>query len=217
MPRGRSVTIATGPGHRAKVSSLRKLEVKVRKNTKILANREIGRTRITMDSSPDTTAVVQNISLVAQGDDVASRHGRKIHATHVSARGIVIKASTSPDTRVRMMIFRDNLGSTTPPTLANLFTDENTFFTNGHRLINEMPQKRFTIIWDKFFIIGEAFDGNITSKQFKFSKKLNFNILYTGTSATDEGKNSLWFVSGSNEASAVPSLQGDIVFKYSDL
>ncbi len=217
MPRGRTVTIETGPGHRAKVSSIRKLEVKVRKNTKILGSREFGRIRIVMDSTPDTTAVVQNISSLSQGDDVAARHGRKVHATHLSIRGSVGKAAASPRTNMRMMVFRDNLGTTTAPTRADLFSDENDFFNNLHRLINEQPQKRFTILWDKFIQLNEGFDGQLTGAQFKFSKKLNFDILYTGTANTDEGKNSLWFMSGSSEATNVPSLQGDIVFKYSDL
>jgi len=217
MPRGRSVTIATGPGHRAKVSSIRKLEVKVNRNTKILSSKELGRVRIVMDATPDTTAVVQNISFVAQGDDVGNRQGRKIHAKHISVSGTIVKNQASSANGVRMMIFRDNLGTTTAPTLADLFTDENDFFQNQHRLINEQPMKRFTILWDKFFALNESFDGQSLMVPFKFSKKLNHNILYTGTAATDEGKNSIWLMSGGDEVTNVPAVRGDIVFKYSDL
>ncbi len=217
MPRGRTISIATGPGHRAKVSSISKLEVKVRKNTKALSSKELGRVRVTLDSSPDTTAVVQNVSFVAQGDDVGDRHGRKIHAQSLSVRGSIVKAGGAANTKIRMMIFRDNLGSTTAPTLADLFTDENDFFDNHHRLINEMPMKRFSILWDKYIILNEPFDGALTVQAYKFTKKLNFDVLYTGTTASNEGKNSLWFMSGSNQVSAVPANTGDIVFKFSDL
>jgi len=217
MPRGRSVTIATGPGHRAKVSSIKKLEVKVRRNTKQLAAKEVGRIRIVMDSTPDTTAVVQNISFVAQGVGVGNRHGRKLHAKSVSVRGTILKNTAAPNHKIRFMIFRDNLGTTTAPGLTDLFTDENDFFENQHRLINEQPQKRFTILWDKFIIMNENFDGATPAASFKFSKKLNFDIIYTGAAATDEGKNSLWFMSSGNEATNVPNVIGDIVFKYTDL
>ncbi len=213
MPRtvfGRAIARAKGP-------SLRKLERKVRKNTKQLGQKEIGRIRIEMDTTPDTTAVVQQVSVIGQGDDVSFRHGRKIHATHVSIRGSCNKSGTSAFTTVRLLLFRDNLSTGTPPTLADLFTDENDFFGNKHRLINEQPMKRFTILWDHYLNMNEGFDGQLTNLHFKFSKKLNFDILYTGTAATDEGKNQLWFMSGSNEASNVPNMKGDIVFKYSDL
>ncbi len=207
-----------GPLSKAQAADrIRALQSRVRKNTKQLASTELGRIRVTLDTTPDTTAVMQNISALAQGDDVGDRHGRKIHAQHLSIRGSVGKALASPRTQMRMIIFRDNLGTTTAPTLADLFTDENDFFDNHHRLINEQPMKRFTILWDKFIILNENFDGQLTGAAFKFSKKLNFDILYTGAAITDEGKNSLWFLSGSSEASNVPSLKGDIVFKYSDL
>ncbi len=199
------------------LNDLRKLSKKVRKNTKTLASKELGRIRIECDTSPDTTAVMQNISALGQGDDVNFRHGRKIHAQHVSIRGSINKSGASSFTSIRMIIFRDNLGSTTAPTLADLFTDENDFFDNKHRLINEMPMKRFTILWDHYISLNEGFDGQLTNVGFKYSKKLNFDILYTGTASTDEGKNSLWYLSGSNEASNTPNCKGDIVFKFSDL
>ncbi len=204
-------------GPKTKAQHMASLAKKVNKNTRILNQREIGRIRVDMDSTPDTTAVMQNISFIQTGDDVSQRTGRKIHAESLSVSGTVRKAATSTATTVRLIIFRDNLGTTTAPTLADLFTDENDFFNNKHRLINEQPMKRFSIIWDKYIILNENFDGEITVAAFKFSKKLNFPILYTGAANTDEGKNSLWLLTGSNEASLVPNLIGDIVFKFSDI
>ena len=212
MPRRLRAGEAKGPKN-----SLVKLAKKVNKNTKILAGRELGRIRIALDTTPDTSAVVQHVSAVLQGDDVDDRHGRKIHAVHLSIRGNILKNTVSSATKVRMLIFRDNLGSTTPPVLTDLFSDENDFFENQHRLVNEMPMKRFTILWDKFIILNESFDGQQTAVAFKYSRKLNFDVLYTGTQGTNEGKNSIWFMSASNEATNNPSTNGDIVFKYSDL
>ncbi len=196
---------------------IKKLQKQVAKNTKILGGKEIGRVRINVDTTPSTTAVVQNVSFVAQGDDVSQRHGRKIHAKSVSIRGSITKQSSATGTKVRMMLFRDNLGTTTAPTLADLFTDEDDFFDNRHRIINEQPMKRFSILWDKMIYLNENFDGNVPVSGFSFSKKLNHSILYTGTAATDEGKNSIWFMSGSNEGTNIPAVTGDIVFRYSDL
>lgn len=193
------------------------LAKKVSKNTRALASKEKGRIRIVMDTTPDTTAVVQNLSFIAQGDDVDARHGRKIHAESISVSGISIKLAAGTSTRSRFIIFRDNLGTTTAPTLADLFSDEDDFFNGHHRLINEQPMKRFTILWDKYVIQNQAFDGQAPVARLKFFKRLNFNVIYTGVAATDEGKNSLWLISGSSEATNVPTVSGDIVFKYSDL
>ncbi len=212
MPRRLARGEAKGPKN-----SLVKLAKKVNRNAKILGSREIGRIRTNLDTTPSTTAVVQNVSLVAQGDDVGSRHGRKIHAMHVAIQGQLIKHTSAPGSFVRFVLFRDNLGTTDAPTLTDLFADENDFFQGQHRLINEQPMKRFTILWDKYFVLNENFDGQTTGYSFKFSKKLNFDILYTGTAVTDEGKNSLWFVSGSDEGTNIPQVAGDIVFRYSDL
>ncbi len=217
MPRRLNpLTERRGPGRSLQKISVAKLAVKVRKNTTILNSRELYRIRIDMDSTPDTTAVMQYISAVPEGVGAGNRSGKKIRANHVSIRGSIIKLGASGGTQVRLILFRDNLGSTTPPTLGDLFSDENDFHENKHMLISEQVQKRFTIMWDKFIILNENFDGETTAAQFKFSKKLNFNILFTGAASTNEGKNSLWLLSGSNETN-VPLLNGDVVFKYSDL
>ncbi len=199
------------------IREVRALKRKVNKNTKALQSKELGRIRIAMDTTPDTTAVMQNVSFLAQGDDVDNRHGRKVHAKSLFLSGSIEKNLAATSSMVRFMLFRDNLGTTTAPTLADLFASEDDFFSNAPRLINEQPMKRFTILWDHHFVLNENFDGQRTVRGFKFSKKLNHNILYTGTANTDEGKNSIWFLSGSDEATNVPIVRGDIIFKYSDL
>ncbi len=212
MPRRLRAGEAKGPKN-----SLVKLAKKVNKNTRILASREKGRLRVALDATPSTTAVVQRVSSVAQGLDDDDRIGNKIHATHVSIRGTIVKAGASVSTGVRFMLLRDNLGSTVPPTLSDIFVDEDDFFENKHRRDGEQEMKRFTILWDKFIILNENFDGQATLASYKFSKKLNFDIIYTGTAATNEGKNGLYFMSASDEATNTPGVTGDIMFRYSDL
>lgn len=213
MPRSRNPKRSVAGGHR----SLASLAKKVNKNTRILNSRELGRLRIVMDTTPDTTAVVQRVSGVAQGDDDNDRHGNKIHATSVSVSGSIVKSGASVSTGVRFMLIKDNLGSTVPPTLSDIFEDEDDFFENKHRRDGEQEMKRFTILWDKFIALNENFDGQQTLVGFKFKKKLNFDVLFTGTAATNEGKNGIYFMSASDEATNVPAVTGDIMFRYSDL
>ncbi len=204
-------------GPLTKAQHLAKLSKKVNKNSRILRQREQGRIRTVVDATSDTTAVMQNVSFVAQGDDTGDRHGREIHAESVSIKGSMFKATASAATTVRYILLRDNQGTTTPPTLADLFTDENDFFQGQHRIPSEQNMKRFTILWDKFIMLNESFDGNTLVARISFEKKLNFKITYSGTANTAEGKNSLWLLSGSNEATNVPAVNADIVFKYTDM
>ncbi len=199
------------------IREIRALKKKVNKNTRILSNVELGRERIVMDTTPDTTAVMQNVSFVAQGDAVNSRHGNTIQAKSIFLSGSIEKNLASTGTMIRFVLFRDNLGTTTAPVLTDLWADEDDFFSNHPRLINPQPMQRFTILWDKHIVLNENFDGQRLIRNFQFSKKLNHKVLYTGSAATDEGKGSVWFLSGSDEATNVPIVSGDIVFKYRNL
>lgn len=217
MPRGRSVNIATGSGHRSKVT-LAKLARKVNKNARVLGNREIKRIRFTFgDTTPSTTSVVQNLTGIGQGDAPNQRTGSKIHLKHVSVSGSIVKNTSFPFTKIRMIIFRDNLGGTTPPVIGDIFSSEDDFHDNEHRQPEEQPMARFTVLWDKYIILNEGFDGQTTAAAFKFSKRLNSTVLFSGSASTNEGKNSLWLMSASDEATNTPSLTADIVVKYSDL
>ncbi len=214
MPR--SVSIATGPGHRSK-STLAKLAKKVNKNSRLLNAREMNFARVTIDASPDTTAVVQLISEVGQGDEDNQRIGRKIHAESIELTAILSKNSAATFNSVRMVIVCDNLGSTTPPVVTDVFENENDFFNGQMRSHSSQNLRRFTILMDKHIILNEAFDNNISAKSIRFKKKLNFNIYFTGAATTDEGKNCLYLISGSDEGTNVPAVVGDTMFVFSDL
>lgn len=115
------------------------------------------------------------------------------------------------------MIVRDNLGTTTAPVVSDIMESETDFFSGSPRAYNAQALKRFTILWDSHFIINEGFDGNVSMKTIKFKKKLNFNIYFTGATTSDEGKNNIYLLSGSDEGTNVPAVVADVVFIYSDM
>lgn len=197
--------------------SLKTLSKKVNKNTRKLNTKEINFVRAAVDTTPDTTAVIQNVSLTAQGLDDNDRIGRKIHARKIELAGIVEKHTSANFSSYRIILFRDNLGTTTAPVRGDLFESEDDFFNGKMRTHNEQSFKRFTFLMDKHIILNEAFDGNVMARTIHWKKKLNFDILYTGAATTDEGKNSLWIISGSDEATNVPGVDIDVMLTYSDL
>ncbi len=213
MPAGRLKLAHAG----RRQSGLKALSKKVNKNTRILGSREKNNIRVTMDTSPDTTAVVQNLAPIAEGLGDTGRIALKIHAESIDVMGSIFKSSTAIFTRVRMIIVIDRQGDSTPPTVTNIFEDENDFFTGQNRREDVHSMKRFRIIWDKFIILNEAFDGQVTCKSFKFHKKLNHNMNFSGAGATDEGKNSIWLITGSDEATNVPTVNADAIFRYTDI
>lgn len=200
-----------------KTKTVDKLAKQVRKNTRILNQREINFVRTSLDATPDTTAVVQNVSLIAQGLDDNDRVGRKIHAMKIEIAGIVEKHTSANFSSYRIVCFRDNLGTTTAPTRGDLFESEDDFFDCKPRTHNEQALKRFTFLWDKKIVLNEQFDGNVMARHVNFTKKLNFDVTYTGAATTDEGKNSIWIISGSDEATNVPGVNIDCMLTYSDL
>ncbi len=200
-----------------KSSTSKTLAKQVARNTALLKSVEIGSARREMVTTADTTATLREISETAQGDDIDNRHGRRIKAFSVSIRGSLVKAGLSAGSKVRFVVFRDNYGSTTIPTLSDLFIDEQDFFDNENKRDDPYTNARFTIMWDKYIILNENFDGQATAKSFKFYKKLNHNIIYTGTAATDEGKGSMWLLQGGTPTTNVTNVTGDIVFKFTDI
>ncbi len=202
---------------RRKTKTQDKLVKQVKKNTRMINSREKSFLRTVVDSTPDTTAVVQNIAIPAQGDDDNQRIGRKIHAEKIEIGGRIIKHSTASSSSVRYIIVKDNSGTTTAPVVTDIFENETDFFSGAPRAHNAQALKRFTILWDKHMIINEAFDGNASMPKIHFTKKLNLNILFTGPAITDEGKNNLYLISGSDEGTNVPAVVADTVFTYSDL
>ncbi len=199
------------------LSDLRRLKKKVSKNTKILRSRELSRSISDIEAAPSTTVSIQFVPVSATGDDIASRHGRKIHASHVVMSGNVAKHTSAPFSIYRNMLVKDTNGTTTPPVIGDLFQDADAFFQGHPRLMNPQILKRFKIIWDKIIPLNEAFDGNTQVKLFKMQKKLNFDIYFSGAAVTDEGKNGLWLFQSSDEATNVPAVDASITLSYSDL
>ncbi len=216
MPYKYSSTTRQGKRER-KGKSTKSLAAQVRKNTALLKSVEVGSARREMVTVADTTATLREISETVQGDDIANRHGRRIKAFSVSIRGSCVKAAASAGSKMRLLVFRDNYGSTTIPTLSDLFVDEQDFFDNEHKRDDSHTSARFTVMWDKYIILNENFDGQETAKSFKFYKKLSHEIIYTGTAATDEGKGSMWLLQGGTPTTNLTTVTGDIIFKFTDI
>ncbi len=197
--------------------STKSLASQVAKNTAALAKVEVKTTRTEFVVGPSTTTTVTDVTQLVEGVGEGQRIGRTVQAFSISARGSCEGHPTAPNNKIRFMLVRDNLGSGTPPTLSNLFEGEADYHDNEHKRDDVGTNVRFTVLWDKYIILNENYDGQQQAKAWKFYKKLNHKVTYSGAGATDEGKGSIFLYQGSNEASNVPTVTGDVIFKYTDI
>ncbi len=162
---------------------------------------------------PNTSGVALNLSAIAQGDTINNRQGNKLRVKHLEVGGIITLHASATNSQVRMMIVRDNNGSTTPPTISSLFANAATFFANRLKLGDPQTNSRFTVLWDRFIIMDA---GHGLTQKFHWSTGLDHHVYFTGTSATDEGKGHMYLFIASNEATNDPVVAANATLKWID-
>ncbi len=194
---------------------LRKLNQDLSKVEKIarLINVEYKTITTSFTTDPNSSGAVVNLTAIAQGDDIANRQGNKIRAKHISVRGHALIGASATASQLRMMIVRDNNGSTTQPAITDLFTDVTTFRTDANKLGDPQSNSRFSVLWDHFFLLDAV---NSSQRKVKWSSSLDHHIFYTGTAATDEGKGNMYLFIASNEATNDPIVAIDAMIKFID-
>ena len=166
-----------------------------------------------LSSVASTTPNIQNVTAIAQGDTFSQRDGNKIRSFSLSFRGHVRQNPSATLSFARVMLIRDNNGSTTQPVLADLFSDAASFYDNRHKLDDPQTNSRFTVLFDQHFGLS-AVGPEIL--EFEWYTKLDHHIFFTGTAATDEGKGAIYSIIGSNEATNTVVVDADTVYKFID-
>ncbi len=163
-------------------------------------------------TDPNSTGAVVALTDIAQGDDIANRQGNKLRAKRVACSGVIILNASATDSRVRMVIIRDNNGSTTRPAISDLYASAAVFVNNQPKSGDPQSNSRFSVLMDKMVIVN----SDTPTKQFSWSQSLDHHVFYTGTAATDEGKGHLYLFIGSNEATNDPTVSAESRFHFID-
>ncbi len=168
-------------------------------------------TAFTVD--PNSSGAVVNLTAVLQGIDSNDRIGDSLNPSHIECRGIITLHASASDSRVRMMIVRDNFGTTTQPAITDMFTSVTQFAANKVSFGDVQSRARFTVIWDRYVLLDAGAHGltNTVVMKKKLAKK---PILYTGIQTTDEGQNNLYLFIASNEATNDPVVNIQSNFWY---
>ncbi len=185
----------------------------IARGVRALVNTEWKSKRTTLPTTASTTPVLTNIFSIAQGDDYDDRQGNKVRVKSIRIDGSFSKHSSFSITRGRLMLIRDNMGSTTPPTITDLFNAANQFFWGGSRKDDPQTNSRFSTLWDKKFQMSNQ---GPQAGFLKLFKETDFHVTWTGTAASDEGKGALYLIQGSDEATNVPNINAYAMVKYLD-
>ncbi len=180
---------------------------------KRLVNPEYKTLNTNLAGDPNTTGIVVSLCGIAQGDDISNRTGSKIRAKYLRARGKVVINASATASSLRIMIVRDNLGTTTAPGIDDLFASVTDFHNNKNKDGDPQSNARFSILWDKFILLDAVFKSQVA---FDYNMSLDHHISFTGTSATDEGKGCIYALMASSEATNDPVVTADVMIKWLD-
>lgn len=184
-------------------------------SVKQLLNVEYKSARVAMPTTLSTTPTITNATLIAQGDDFDDRQGRKVKLVSIRIKGNASQSTASDNaTSLRVVVVRDNNGSTTKPIITDLYPDATAFINYQNSKDDPQTNSRFSILWDHYFILDDTSVGSIG--WFDHYIELNSHVYFTGTSATDEGKGHIYVFTASNQPTNVPNFNVETVIKFLD-
>lgn len=170
-------------------------------------------------SSVDANGQLDQLSQIAEGDDMINRDGRSIKASVLNCH-FTLTRGTGTHTALRMIIINDSEYNGALPAIGDILalvaagSDQN---VNAFKRILDKPSQRFKFIKDITFKLDSGSSGTIEYKQ---SIKLGQHIKYIGTGATaaDGGNNQLMILWISNEVLVAnsPQVRGIVRLRYID-
>ncbi len=178
------------------------------------AAREVKGVRVGLTSPITSSGSVLACSTMAQGDGFVNRDGVRVKSVSLRISGSIIAHATSTVTRVRLAIIRDNHGTTAIPVITDVWDSIGDFYNGMVRTDDPVKNRRFTVIYDRWFAVPFGNDAVIAIED-KYIKVKSF-VNFSGSGATDEGKGMFYIFHASNEPTNTPALNADIVYKYTD-
>lgn len=158
-----------------------------------------------------TTGFVQPLSNTTQSDLQTGRTGQSILAQDILIRYSIQMNATAVSTVVRLILLCDKEMDGTYPAITEILAST----TPQSPLDIDDSKGRFVILFDR--LIQMNITTNVGSSQ-KVYKKLGFHIYSRGTDNSEgsQGKNSLFLIGLSNEATLTPSMIMHCRLKYTD-
>ncbi len=156
-----------------------------------------------------TTAIIARLSTMAQGDLDGSREGNEVLSKSVQFYGRMDASVNSTATILRLIVVKDRQNNGIPPTAAELL-DTGADIDAFHPVFLSDIRNRFVTLYDKRWRLTFDADANTASSHglIDFKVKLAGKQYFAGTTDADgsAGKNSIWSLIVSNEATNTPTV-----------
>ncbi len=154
---------------------------------------------------------IQNLCLVAQGDDFNTRDGRRIKLQHIDVRCQVVQHATATNTTLRYIIFRTKNDQAAVPAVTDVLNNVDPL--SHYEKSNN--QHSFTVLLDRTIYLS---DSSQTIKSLNFRRKLQTHVDYSGTGTTEAntGRGALYMLLIADEATNTPTVSGDVRVKFTD-
>ncbi len=164
-------------------------------------------------NTPDNAGDIQNLCLVAQGDDYTNRDGRRIKLQKMSLRLRMVPHVDSTKTSLRCILFKTRNDQAAAPTVTEVLEDVSSGVVSHFESDNH--QNSWTILSDRVY----TFDVNGKNHGFaEFTPNILAHCDYSGTGATEAntGRGAIYLLTISNEATNVPTLKGQCRVWFTD-
>lgn len=150
-----------------------------------------------VNTSPNTTASINALSSLVQGDGSSGRDGESVRATALHGQLHCTMHASATHTRLRAIIFSWNNDST--PIAADILMS-----TTEPISLLQPNSGMFSVLKDFSFSIS---DTSHEQYQRKYYIPLSKKLIYNDTSSASFTKNSLWMLLLSSEATNAPTFK----------
>lgn len=174
------------------------------------------------------SALVVNLSNMAQGAGVSGRQGDNVSIRSIGIRGYFQQSITAAPLAcwIRWVVVRDNHNNNAFPTWANVF-DTTVATVQGWKNVATTNPKRFTILADKTVYLNQRVSGlaaastAVNGRAFTWYRrfKRGLNVHFLGANAGDYQAGSIFFMAISNQANAAspPGFSALSRVRYTDV
>lgn len=179
-----------------------------------LINAEKKFVEFTNNGAVSTTAQIDLLTGVGQGDTQISRNGNSIKAYANSGKYRLSIHASATNTSFRIIIFMDKVSDGTEPTGQELLDLTTLTSLDAHYNVNNAGS-RFTILHDKRHSLSINGNREITGSYFS---RLNHHVKFTDTTAAQASCSAghLYSLVISSEATNTPTFILSNVFRYYD-
>jgi len=142
------------------------------------------------------------LSELAEGTDFDERIGNTIQPRHLTIKGDMTWHATATHTRLRMIIFKDKDNHGAYPTVAQILKS-----VVWHAFPEVNARKRFKVYRDSTFELNSTQPAIFFKDFIKFGKKTRIEYSNTTAAEASNGKNALFALFISSEATYEPTVQ----------